>query len=412
VSLGGRRPASLFERLAAEGEDENAGRPAGSCTYGRTVIVDTTAAARRADPERAREWLANQRAFISSAMADTAEERQRVAAAIEELGVRPLWFEEFGRDADPAEAYLAEVDLSTIYLAILKELYGRQLPSGFSATETEYERAREGGKRVAVYIAAGALGREGHLNRFIDRVRTFVVTENYADADDLVRRVQRRLQELGDEAVSPWVKLDELIFRADEIEDAGATITIRARASDEIAHRLEQIRDESYGRQPVRFVYDRVREGELRGLHRTVRSGGTTEITIELAQAGAPQTNAMRAGTSGQSADELVELAMRALFLGEHIPEQIAMMGLAETGIDADDLRQAFELSNEIAPAVARLVVADGHVGSGRAHRLTALELGPRVGDGRRVAIEWEEPRAQTNVEPRRRSLEGRWSPR
>src|SRR4051812_36677081 len=120
------------------------------------MIVDTTAAARRSDPERAREWLANQRAFISSAMADTADGRQRVAAAVEELGARSLWFEEFGRDADPEQAYLAEVDLSTIYIGILKELYGRQLPSGFSATEAEYERAREGGKRVAVYVAANA----------------------------------------------------------------------------------------------------------------------------------------------------------------------------------------------------------------------------------------------------------------
>jgi hypothetical protein len=48
--------------------------------YGRAMIIDTTAAARRADPERAREWLANQRVFISSAMGDTADERRRVVA--------------------------------------------------------------------------------------------------------------------------------------------------------------------------------------------------------------------------------------------------------------------------------------------------------------------------------------------
>jgi hypothetical protein len=212
--------------------------------------------------------------------------------------------------------------------------------------------------------------------------------------------------------VSPWVKLDDLVFRADEIDDEGATITIRARANDEIAHRLEQIRDQRYGHQRLRFVYDRVREGQLNGLRRTVRAGGATEITIELAQAAAPQPNMMRAGTSGQSADDLVELAMRAQFFGQQIPDQIGMMGLAETGINDQDLGEAFALSNEIAPAVSRLVVADGLVGSGRAQRLVAFELGPRVGDRRRVAIEWEEPRAYSNVEPGRRSLEGEWSPR
>lgn len=85
-------------------------------------------------------------------------------------------------------------------------------------------------------------------------------------------------------------------------------------------------------------------------------------------------------------------------------------MGLAETGIDPDELRQAFELSNEIAPVIVHLIVAEGLVGSGRAQRLTALEPGARIQGRRRVAIEWEEPRAYTNVEPQRRSLEAEWT--
>jgi hypothetical protein len=375
------------------------------------MIIDTTAAARRADPERARQWLADQRVFISSAMVDTAEERAKVAATVEEEGARPLWFEEFGRDADPEEAYLAEVDLSTIYVGILKEIYGRLLPTGFSATETEYERARHGGKRVAVYTASQAPGREGHMNRFVDRVRTFVVTESYRDVEDLASRIRRRLRELADEAVSPWVKLGDLVFRVDEIDDAGNTITVRARTSDEIAHRLETIRDQQYGRPRLRFVYrTRVVEGELSQFRRTIRAGGADEITIELAQVGTPQGNAMRAGASGYTADDLVERGMRVLFLGEPLPEQIGSLGfMAETGIDTDELREAFAVSNEIAPAVTRLVVAGGLVGSGHARRLTAFELGPRVGDRRRVAIEWEVPQP-FGQDPSRRSFEGEWA--
>jgi hypothetical protein len=86
------------------------------------VIVDSTAAARRADPDRAREWLADQRVFISSALGDTAAERAAVAEVIEEMGARAVSFEEFGRDADAQEAYLTEVDASTIYIGILNEL--------------------------------------------------------------------------------------------------------------------------------------------------------------------------------------------------------------------------------------------------------------------------------------------------
>jgi len=70
------------------------------------MIVDATAAARRARADRMREWLADQRVFVSSAIGDTAVERGAVAAIVEETRARPVWFEEFGRDADAEEAYL------------------------------------------------------------------------------------------------------------------------------------------------------------------------------------------------------------------------------------------------------------------------------------------------------------------
>ena len=139
------------------------------------LALDLTAAARRADPDQLRAWLAEQRVFISSAMSDTAEARRAVAAIIESLGARAVWFE-FGRDADAAEAYLTEVDAATIYVAILNEHYGRLNPPGYSATEAEYRRAREGGKRIALFLAGVAPRREGDLARFIERVRYYITT--------------------------------------------------------------------------------------------------------------------------------------------------------------------------------------------------------------------------------------------
>lgn len=376
------------------------------------MIVDTTAAARRPTAERIREWLASQRAFISSAMGDTSAERQALARVVEEEGARPVWFEEFGRDADPEEAYLTEVDSSTIYIAILNELYGRQHPSGFSATETEYLRAREGGKRISVFIAAEAPAREGHLNRFInERIRVFLTTENYSDVDDLARRVRRRLHELAAEALAPWVKLGEFVFRADEIEDAGTTVTIRAQVNDEIAHQLQSLGGRQYGRPRLRLAYrNRVVEGELAAVRATTRAAGANELEIELTQVAPPQGEAMRAGTGGRSADELVELGVRELILGEALPESLGMLGfMTEPGIDRDGLGQCFDLPNEIAEPITRLVVSEGLVGSGHASRVTSFALGPRVGDRRRVAIEWEEPRVYSNRDPERRRVEGDW---
>ena len=148
----------------------------------------------------------------------------------------------------------------------------------------------------------------------------------------------------------------------------------------------------------------------MSGFRRTVRAGGADEITIELTQVNASRGDAMRAGTTGHSADDLVERGMRALFLGEPLPEQFGMLAsMAETGINADELCEAFALSNEIAPEVARLVVADGLVASAHARRVTAFGLGPRVGDRRRVLVEWEVPQPFGD-EPTRRSLEGEWT--
>lgn len=376
------------------------------------MIVDLTAAARRADPDRVREWLAEQRIFISSAMGDTAAERRAIAAAVEDEGATAVLFEEFGRDADAEEAYLTEVDSSTIYVAILNELYGRlNQPDGFSATEVEYMRAREGGKRIFVLVAASAPQREGHLSRFIDRTRFFITTASYSDDEDAARRVRRRLHELASEAMSPWVKLGDLVFRADQVVDRESTVTVTARTSDEIAHQLELLRGDRYSRARLRFVHrDRVRSGELESLQRVTSAGGTDELTIGLVNVAVPQVDPFRSGAQGIQPDDLVEHALRALFLGEPLPAQLGVLeGMADSGINRDDLAQAFDLPNEFVESVTRLVVADGLVGAGKARRVTSFSLGPRNGSMRRVALEWEESTPYGNVTPQRRRIEGEW---
>lgn len=376
------------------------------------MIIDASAAARRADRSRADEWLSDQRVFISSAMGDTASERNAIAALVERKGARAVWFEEFGRDADAEEAYLTEVDACTIYLGILNELYGRpNPPDGDSATEMEYRRARESGKRVGVYVAAGASHREGALSRFIDRVRYSLTTENYADVADLVRRVDRRLDELAAEALSPWLKIGDLVFRVDEIVDAGGAVAIRARVSEEIAHHLESLRDSGYGRHRVTYVSrSRVAAAEVGSIQRTTRAGGAEDLSVELVNLKMPDNGAMRIATAGYTAEGLVELGVRAIFLDDPIPDQVGMLGsLTGTGISTDDLRQAFDLPNEFSEAVVRLIVTEGLVGTGKAKRIISLTLGPRTGDARRLALEWEDPRVYQSVTPSRRRVEGEW---
>jgi hypothetical protein len=340
-------------------------------------------------------------------MNDTHAARRVVASAIEHEGARAAWFEEFGRDADAEEAYLTEVDASTVYVGIANAIYGRLNPPGLSATEKEYERAREMGKRVAFFVAAEAPGREAHLARFLDRVRYYVTTENYLDASDLARRVARRLHELASEALSPWIKLGDLVFRADEVDDSGATVTISARVSDAIAHALEASREQRHGDRPFRLIHgNRVIECTLTNLRRRTRAG-SSDFTLELT-AGRDRAGKTRVATSGHSANDLVEQGVRELFLGERRPKGMLDF-LTDIGVDAADLRQAFDQPNETAEAIARLVVAEGMIASGSASRILRLAVGPRVGDMRRFELSWLEPVEYSNVEPERRTVAGEW---
>ena len=373
------------------------------------MIIDRTGVAPRPDPERARQWLAEQHVFISSAMGDTAAERAAVAEAVRDEGAHPIWFEELGRDAGAEEAYLEGVDRATIYVGVLNEQYGRQLETGFSATETEYRRARELGKRVAVYSSAEAAGREGHLNLSLERIRVFITTESYSDVADLGQRVRRRLHELAGEALSPWVKLGDYVFRADEIADHGGVVTIKARVDDEIAHALEAMRDGwSRPRRGSTFG-TRVADGDVEAVRRTIRAGGGDEFEIELRNVQSPQGDTGVA-TTGFSAEDLVEAGMRALLLDAPLPSSLGSLEfLADTGINRDDLAEAFRQPNEVAEAITRLVVTEGLVGSGRAARIVAFGLGPRNADTRQVEIEWLDPSRFMNVEPARRRLNGEW---
>ncbi len=180
-------------------------------------------------------------------------------------------------------------------------------------------------------------------------------------------------------AAGIWVKLNELVFAVDELDDEGARIRMKSHLDDEVARRLEALRQSGFGSPRVRLVHDdRVVDGELAALRRTTRAG-STETVIELERAEHVRATALRAGTSGMSADDLVAL------------------------------ERAFARPDAEAEPVARLVLAEGLIGSGNAAAITRFELGPKEGDKRRVVLEWEEPRVYTNVEPGRRRVEGIW---
>ena len=149
-------------------------------------------------------------------------------------------FEEFGgRDADPLDAYLGEVETSQIYVGILGQSYGRPLPTRFSATHTEFRHAEQQGLRMAVWALA-TQHREGPQQSFLDEVRTFHVAPAFRSPADLERQVGERLHGIAAEDLAPWTKLGSIVFRATKVVHAGNEIAVTARVqSDDVAHALE-----------------------------------------------------------------------------------------------------------------------------------------------------------------------------
>ncbi len=206
-----------------------------------------------------------------------------------------------------------------------------------------------------------------------------------------------------------WVKLNELVFQVDELDDAGTQIVIKGHFDAETARWLEALRSSRFGSPRVRLIHgNRVLDGQLAALRTTMRTG-TTETTIQIDRAEPAGRDPLRAGTTGLTADDLVEVGLRNLLFGEPLPSSLGMLeSMADPGVDKEALARAFTRPDAEAGPVARLVLAEGLIGGGNAGAITRFELSPLRGDVRLVVLEWE-PRLYTNVDPGRRRIEGAW---
>jgi three-Cys-motif partner protein len=196
-----------------------------------------------------------------------------------------------------------------------------------------------------------------------------------------------------------WVKVDNVIFAVDELDDAGERITVRGRIDGDAVRKLDALLRRGFGSARVRFTSaDRVAEADMGQLRRTTR-GGATETTIELTRAEAVRANPLRAGTGGLTPDDLVEAGMREFFFGEQVPASLGVLAqMADPGLDRDALALAFALEDPASVEVVRLLLIDALVGGGNAQAVTRCEVGPRHGGARHLSIEWLEPVVYVNV--------------
>lgn len=380
------------------------------------MIIDRAFSAVRLSTGQIADWAADKRVFISSVMEGLTAERRAVAEAVSELGVEPVWFEEFGgRDQDPEQAYVSEVDSSDVYVGILGSRYGRQNPeTGFSATHAEYLRAVERGLRVSVWVL-DVDDMAGHQRDFLAEVRTYFTTETVDGPDRLASRVADRLGTIAAEDVAPWCKVGNIIFRAGSIRDDGTTITIDANVRDgDVAHALQRLRPDGFdrSRQLTAVVAGTVATVRVDSLASEMTAGTSTRLSVKLTRngnrggGGSLTDAAYSTGTSTYSPDDLTAIGLRVALFEE--PNPLGhMSSFADVGDPVGPLRE-MQVSEESLRPILRLMLTEALVGSGRASRIVKLLVGPRSpGGGRRLLLEWETP-GRFGRASERRQVEGR----
>jgi hypothetical protein len=335
-------------------------------------------------------------------------ERESAVRAITTVGALPVWFEAFGgMDDDPEDAYTAQVASSDIYLGILGVRYGKPLKTGYSATHAEYNEAVARGLRVSVWTTSA--DRDGRQRDFLDEIRVFHTTGTYASPDDLAERIEKRLRAIAADALAPWVKVGNTIFRATSVHDDGRTITVVGRVRDNaVAASLEGRRPGvSYGRNSDSRITWPGGTSPVRV--KTVVSETTgsraRKIIITADRTPESRSNLLDMAFNNRTPEDLTELAARIVFLGE--PNPLERMSFMVSGTSPLPVLEALGLPEDAVEQLALLLVTELLVGERGVDHITSFRLGPRRSGRRRLRLAWM-PRARyTNVEPVGRSIEG-----
>jgi hypothetical protein len=380
------------------------------------LSIDLAAASRPLTDEEFGIWLRNQRIFLSSVMGELAAERAAIAEHLTSSGATVRWFEDFGgRDDDAGEAYLGEVRACTLYLGLLADQYGALLPTdpyrGYSATHAEYLEARKHGKRISFWQKKDDSGRLGHARDFLREVRVFHVTGTFDDDDDLPGKVDRRLRELAGDDLSPWVKVGDLIFRATRLRRSGDSLIVTARIYDPtLLAELESLAQQQSRRSQVQ-VTDGTHSGTgtVTQLETDSVSSAFTDVNLTLAVKWDGGRNDTAFSTEGFSAEQLLNISVRASLFGEPLPTQL-QGNLMRGFVKVEDPLAEFAMlqlpEGSIGP-IARLLVVEWLVGSRRAQSIERFDLGPLRDHTRRLELTYREPQVYTNRPAASHSVEG-----
>ena len=357
-------------------------------------------------------WATDQRVFVSSVMGGMTAEREAAVRAITNVGAQPVWFEAFGgMDDDPENAYAAQVASADIYLGILGNRYGRPLKTGYSATHAEYNVAVERGLRVSVWTTQA--DQDGRQRDFLEEIRVFHTTGTYTSPDDLAAGVERRLRTIAAEALTPWVKVGDTIFRAASVHDDGRNITVVGSVRDgAVTGSLLALRpDTAFGRNSeTRITWPGgTSPVRVRSVASETTSSRAAKLTIIAERTPESRSNLLEMGLNRMTPEELTELAARVILLGE--PNPLESMSFMVDGVNPLAALEEVGLPEDSMESVARLLVTELLVGDRGVDHISSFHLGQKRAGRRRIRLTWMPRRRYTNVDPVERSIEGETPP-
>ena len=130
------------------------------------------------------------RVFVSSTLAELAEERRAVLRAVSAMGLTPVMFESGARPHPPQQLYRAYLAQSDIFIGLYWQRYG-QLAPGMQVSGLEEEFDLSSTLPRLLYVKAPAHDRDPHLSALLSRIRgqaSYRRFDTAAELDQLVRQ--------------------------------------------------------------------------------------------------------------------------------------------------------------------------------------------------------------------------------
>ena len=137
------------------------------------------------------------RVFVSSSLAELADERRAAARAISALRLTPVMFEQGARPHPPRDLYRAYLAQSDVFIGLYWQRYG-QAPAGMDVSGLEEEFDLSAGLPRLLYVKEPAPSREPGLARLLGRIReqASISYRHFGGAAELGRLVRDDLAAL------------------------------------------------------------------------------------------------------------------------------------------------------------------------------------------------------------------------